>query len=377
MTNRREFLLGAAAGGIVTAALAGAAQAADRGLQKPPPGLRAHLTDEMRKARIPGMQVAVARHGRVVFLETFGIADVENTVPATNSTVFQIASCTKAFVGVAVMQLVEGGKLDLAAPVSHYLGGLPTAWGAVTVAQIATHTSGLPDITSNLAMLRLLVDGDAEASWARVQTRPMAFMPGEKFGYVQTNYVLLGKIIDVVTGEPFIQFIRKHQLDAVGMPRTVYGDDHEVVLHSARTYTPYVQVDGKPERTNTLYKAYIEVPAMLRACGGLNSTAEEMARWLIALQHGELLKSKSGLTTLWTARLLNDGKPGPWGIGGWVFGHPQRPVFFAVGAAKSAFAVYPNDDLAVVVLTNLSADLWLPFIDGIAAYYLPELADST
>jgi hypothetical protein len=80
-----------------------------------------------------------------------------------------------------------------------------------------------------------------------------------------------------------------------------------------------------------------------------------MARWLIALQHGELLKSKSSLTTFWTARPLNDGKLGPWGIGGWVFGHNERPVFFAVGAAKSAFAIYPNDDLAVVVLTNLSA----------------------
>ena len=94
-----------------------------------------------------------------------------------------------------------------------------------------------------------------------------------------------------------------------------------------------------------------------------------MAHWLIALQRGKLLKNKSSPTTLWTARMLNDGNRGPWGIGGWVFGRPEHPVFFSVGAAKSAFAVYPNDDLAVVVLTNLSADMWLPFVDGIAAYY--------
>lgn len=376
MTNRREFFLGAA-GGLVTMALNGTAQADVRESQKSLAGLRAYLANEMRKAQIPGMQVAVARQGKVVFLETFGVADVENAVPATNSTVFQIASCTKALVGVAVMQLVESGKLDLAAPVSRYLKDLPLPWQAVTVGQIATHTSGLPDVISNLATSRLIVDGDAEASWAKVQTMPMEFIPGEKFSYVQTNYVLLGKIIDVLSGEPFIQFIRKHQLDAVGMPRTGYGDDHEVVLHSARTYTPYVQVDGKPKRTNTLYKSYIEFPAMLRSCGGLNSTAEEMARWLIALQRGKLLKSKSNLATLWTALALNNGKPGAWGIGGWVFERPQHPVFFSVGAAKSAFAVYPDDDLAVVALTNLSADMWLPFIDGIAAYYLPGLVDST
>jgi len=374
MTNRREFFLGAAAGGLVTAAPADAAQGDVHGSRKAPAGLRAHLANEMRKARIPGMQVAVARQGKVVFLETFGVADVENTVRATNSTVFQIASCTKAFIGVAVMQLVERGKLDLDAPVSHYLEGLPVPWRAVTVWQMAAHTSGLPDIASSSNM-RLIVEGDADASWEKVQTMPMEFTPGEKFSYNQTNYVLLGKLIDVLGGEPFIRFIRKHQLDAVGMPRTVYGDDHDVVLHSARTYSPYVLVDGRPQRTNTLYKYHIEFPAMLRTCGGLNSTAEEIAHWLIALQRGQLLRSKSSLVTLWTARALNDGKPGPWGIGGWAFGRPEHPVFFSVGAAKSAFAVYPDDDLAIVVLTNLSADMWLPFIDGIAAYYLPDPVD--
>jgi CubicO group peptidase (beta-lactamase class C family) len=374
MTNRRDFLLGAASSGLVTAVLVGADRAGAQSLQEPPTGLRAHLESEMRNALIPGMQVAVVRQGKVVFLDTFGFADIENAVPATNATRFQIASCTKAFTGVALMQLVESGKLDLAAPVSRYLEGLPATWRAVTIAQIATHTSGLPHIESNPANVRLLVDGDAEASWARVQTLPMEFTPGEKFSYNQTNYVLLGKLIDVVSGEPFIQFIQKHQLDVVGMPRTVFGDDHDVVLHSARTYTPYVLVDGKPERTNTLYKVHIEFPTMLRGCAGLNSTAQEIAHWLIALQRGELLKSRSSLTTLWTARAMNDGKPGPWGIGAWVFGRPKHPVFFAVGAAKSALAVYPDDDLAIVVLTNLSADMWLPFIDGIAAHYIPDLA---
>jgi CubicO group peptidase (beta-lactamase class C family) len=370
MTNRRDFVLRVGAGGLVAAAYPGAIHADD---QKPPPGLRAHLENEMRNAGIPGMQVAVARLGKVVFLETFGLADIENAVPATSSTLFQVASCTKALVGVAVMQLVEHGKLDLAAPVSRYLAELPTAWSAVTVAQLASHTSGLPDILSNLATVRLIVDGDAEASWARLRTMPLQFRPGERFSYVQTNYVLLGKIIDVVAGEPFIEFIRRNQLDAAGMSRTVYGDDRDVLLNSARTYTPYVQVDGKPKRTETLYKAHIEFPGPLRACGGLNSTAEDLARWLIALQSGELLK-KPSLATLWTAQHLSTGQSGPWGIGGWVFEHPRHPVYFAVGAAKSALALYHHDDLAIVVLTNLSADLWLPFLQGIAAHYVPDIA---
>lgn len=372
LTNRREFLLGAATAGLVTAAAPGVALGSVHKSHEPPTGLRAHLVNEMQKALIPGMQVAVARHGEVVFSESFGLADIENAVSATNSTVFQIASCTKAFVGVAVMQLVESGRLDLAVPVSRYLDGLPDAWRSVTVGQIASHTSGLPDIVRNLDTLTLVVEGDAEASWKKVQTLPMEFTPGEKFNYVQTNYVLLGKIIDRLAGESFTEFIRKRQINAVGMSRTVYGDDHDIVLHSARTYTPYVIVDGTPKRTNTLYKTYIQFPAMLRTCGGLNSTAEEMVRWLIALKRGALLRNKSSLETLWTAQMLNDGKPGPWGIGGWVFPRAKHPVFFSVGAAKAAFAVYPNDELAVVVLTNLSADMGLQFVDGIAAYFLPD-----
>jgi CubicO group peptidase (beta-lactamase class C family) len=126
------------------------------------------------------------------------------------------------------------------------------------------------------------------------------------------------------------------------MTRTVFGDDHDVVPHSARTYTPYLVVDGRP-------------------------------RWLIALQRGELLRRRSNLVGLRTALPLNDGSPGPWGIGGRVNARRSHPAFYGVGAAKAAFGVYPQDDLAVVVLTNLSADMGLPFLDGIAAQFLPDL----
>lgn len=378
MSTRREFLLVSAAGGLVTA-FGGVARAGSETvltLQTSPDGLRAHLNAQIEQYRIPGMQVAVVQHGRVVYRDALGLADVENSVPVTNSTIFQIASLTKAFVGVAVMQLVESGKLDLDAPASHYMQGLPAAWQVVTVGQIATHSSGLPDITSDLGTLRLVVADDAEASWEKVQTMPMEFTPGEKFSYNQTNYVILGKIIDTLSGEPFTRFIQTHQLDVVGMPRTVWGDDHDVVLHSARTYTPYLQVDGKPVHTDVLYKTYIEFPPILRTCGGLNSTAEDITNWLIALERGDLFKTKSSLATIRTARLLNNGKPGPWGIGGWVSDRVAHPVFFGIGAGKSAFGVYTRDGLAIVVLTNLSADMWLTFLDGIATYYLPDLINS-
>ena len=365
MVDRREFLLGTVAGSCWVATAAKAAVSA--------PELRAHIAREMQKAKIPGLQAAVIRNGKVVFQASFGLADIENSVPVTDSTVFQIASCTKAFVAVAVMQLVENGKLDLDAALSRYLKDLPPPWQVVTVGQLASHTSGLPDLLSDLNSLRLLVEGDAEASLAKAQTLPMEFAPGERFSYIQTNYVLLGKIIDAVAGMPFIEFIRKYQLDPVAMPRTVYGDDHDVVPHSARTYTTYLAKPGKPpEHTGSLYKVYTEFQPILRTCGGLNTTATEMARWIVALNGGKLLKRASSLCTLLAARLLNNGTAGPAAMGGFAIARPAHPAFLSVGAAKSAFAIYPDDDLAVVVLSNLSADMGLPFVDGIATYYFGD-----
>ncbi|WP_332368994.1 serine hydrolase domain-containing protein [Spirosoma telluris] len=101
---------------------------------------------EMQERRIPGLQVAVVQHGNVVLLKSFGVANIQNAVPVSNQSVFMINSCTKAFTGVAIMQLVEEGKVELAAPVSRYLDNLPAPWQPVTIRQLLTHVSGLPDI---------------------------------------------------------------------------------------------------------------------------------------------------------------------------------------------------------------------------------------
>ncbi len=224
--------------------------------------LRDYLKKEMRELRIPGMQVAVVRHQKIVFLGALGIAEVGNAVPVTNKTVFPIASATKAFTGVALMQLVENGKLELAAPISRYLDGLPASWQKVTIRQLATHISGLPNVVNNdtgelvtgvqIASMR---ESDVDAAWNKVQTLPIEFPPGEKYSYNQTNYILLGKVIDKLSGQPFTQFIKEHQLDSVAMRSTVYADDSEVVPHRARSYSNirYSKDGQHPQRRKERY----------------------------------------------------------------------------------------------------------------------------
>lgn len=212
-------------------------------IDRPSNGLETFLQATMQKHRIPGLQLAVVQHGKVVKLGAYGMANVEDSVPVTDQTVFPVHSITKAFTGVAVMQLVEAGKLDLAAPVSRYLDGLPAAWQGVTIRQLLTHASGIPDIWDEHS--RMIADGD-EASWAKVLTMPMEFLPGSRFKYNQTNYVLLGRVIDKLSGEPFVKFIKERQLEVAGMPLTGFGDAHDVVPHCAGSYQILRGADGAP-----------------------------------------------------------------------------------------------------------------------------------
>jgi CubicO group peptidase (beta-lactamase class C family) len=347
-----------------------------------PDSPEAFLLSQMHKRRIPGLQVAVVQNGKIILLGAYGLANIEHSVPVTNQTVFTINSIAKAFTGVAIMQLVEEGKLDIAAPLSRYLDGLPEAWQAVTIRQLLTHTSGLPSYTDEIGKM-VSKEGD-DASWAQVQSLPIEFAPGERFSYNPTNYLLLGQIIDKLSGQPFAQFITERQLQVVGMPLTVFVDSHDVIPHSARGYTFFRTIGGEERRTDTLGNVFEEVPAFLRTSSGMSSTAEEMARWIIALQQGQLLKAHTSLATLWTPATLNNGLVGGFSqlLNGYALGWPTatRPKHRAVapiGGARSALFIYPDDDLAVVILTNLQGAFPEELIDEVAAYYIPEMRAST
>lgn len=338
------------------------------------------LAAKMRQLRIPGLQLAVVRHGKLVKSAQYGLANLQDSIPVSRNTRFSINSITKAFVGVAVMQLVEAGKLDLAAPVSRYLPGLPAAWHPVTVRQLLTHTSGLPDIMADDEMV---TDANENAAWAKIQTKPLDFAAGEKFAYNQTNYLLLGKIIDQLSGQPFATFIQERQLNVVGMPRTTLGDSHAVLPNNARGYTYGHMVNGEWRRSaqpRHLFEAY--APSV-RTASGMSSTAEEMAQWMVALQQGKLLKPAS-LPVMWTPGVLNNGKQRGFSqlMNGYALGWPtiSRPEHRAVtptGGGRSAMFHYPEDDLTIVVLTNLMGANPDMFVDEIAGFYIHDMKATT
>lgn len=349
----------AAAAGPATATPAGAA--ADAGQQ-----LAAFLQDEMRERQIPGMQVAVIRQGKIVLSRNFGLASLQYRVPVTDATLFSINSATKAFTGVAVMQLVQQGKVDLDAPVSRYLAGLPPAWQGVTVAQLLSHTSGLPDVLDQRSgkLVGPLPD-DAEAAWKAVQALPVEAAPGQRYRYNQTNYVLLAQLVERQSGQSYVDFIQHGQFDAARMPHSGFGDAKDVVVGKASSYV--LGNGGKG------YRNVIEdFPVFMRAGAGINSNVGELANWLVALQAGRLLTPAS-VRRLWQPASLNDGKPAPWALGWPAIGRDAHRAVAGIGGGRSAFYVYPDDDLAVIILSNLAGGQPEQLIDTVASFYLPAL----
>lgn len=341
--------------------------------------MREYLISLMEDRSIPGLQVTVVRNGKIEAVDTLGFANVEHQVPTSRNSIFSINSMAKAFTGIAVMQLVEEGKLDLSAPVSSYIDGLPEIWRPITIRQLATLTSGLPEIMVYTAdsNVELIGDGTEEGAWDAAYSSPMEYPTGQGYSYNQTNYALLGRVISRLTGDPFSEFVAERQFVVADMPNTLYANDQDIIPNRADTYMS-ISVDGQP--TGRIFKSCLNWPPVLRPAASLHSTAEDLGRWVIALQNGLLLKQSSSVDTMFKAVPLHDGRPGVWGIG-WHLGRSTiGRVPAPGGGAKAQVVLYPGG-LAVILLTNLigafpehlapvtASEIDLSFVDPIARLY--------
>lgn len=326
---------------------------------------RRFIASTMADRGIPGLQVAVVKGGKVVFSEAHGLANVENKVAATPSMLFPINSATKAFTGVAVMQLVETGQVDLDAPISRYLQQLPRAWQGIRVRQLLAHTSGLPDIVD----ARGLVGGGSEAqAWQLVEQQPMQAEPGAQFAYNQTNYGLLARIISQRSGKTYEDYVADSQFKVLGMTHIGFGDSYDLMPNAATLYSFFPRSSDAAGAPKRLSHWFYDMPQGLWAGGGIQTTADDLALWLAALLQQRVLRADT-LARMWTPERLNNGKEGDWAAGWPVTGPPGKRQVSSFGGARAAFVVYPDEGLAVVVLTNLVGANPQQFTSQIADFY--------
>lgn len=320
-----------------------------------------YIKVQMAALRVPGAAVAVIRDGRAVKRAVYGQASIEHNAPVTTRTVFPLASMTKAFTATAIMTLVQDGKLRLDQPVREILPELPAAWSAITIRQCLSHTSGLPDAVSDDLNV-IPVSGDRDALLALLAQRPLE-PPGVRSAYNQTGYILLGMIIERLSGRPYATYIREQLLNPAGASQITFGDSWEIVPGRAELYTAVeltadrmkllarngrpVLSDGKVRRLGL--KPF---PEAYWPIGGLNASLDDFIAFELALGSGRLI-SPTLLEEMAKPIRLADGREGVFSAG-FIVGEAdgQRTVSYGGGAATWRLAT-PSTGVTVIVLTNL------------------------
>ncbi len=224
----------------------------------------AYIRVQMQRRPIPGLALAVIRDGRVQKLTAYGTSSLELGTPVKPDTLFNVASVTKAFTGVAIMRLVEDGVVTLDDPIGRYLAELPAEWRVVTVRQLLNHTSGLPVIDVDPYSTHTLAQSVPDAL-RLLGSRPMESTPGTKWSYNTTNYMLLGILIETLSGKPFAEFCKTRLFDPLGLRAPVFGDSRAVVANRATVYTRFRFDANPPQRIDRSRTVKTSTP---RRCHG-------------------------------------------------------------------------------------------------------------
>ena len=335
----------------------------------------AFVRSTMREHQIPGVVLGVARNGHLVKATGHGYANVELRVPVSTASLFQSGSVAKQITATAIMMLVTEGKIGLDDPLSKYFPeSRDSPSRDVTVRQLLTHTSGLPDIydatgeasSGIIDFRRDYTEDDLLKAYLAVS---LDFPPGDKFNYSNTGYEILGILIHRVTGEFHGDFLQRRIFRPLGMTSTRIISEEDIVPNRVAGYRI---VDGKLKN-----QEWIAPSLNTTADGGLYTNVIDLAKWDAAL-YTEKLLPRSALEQMWTPVRLNSGATYAYGFG-WeldtVNGHP---VVSHTGS-NQGFAIsisrYMRDRLTVIVLTNLDSDhsSTLEIAEAVAAMYVPAL----
>jgi CubicO group peptidase (beta-lactamase class C family) len=324
-----------------------------------------YLKAETAKGRIPGLSVAVLRNGKLLTARSYGLANVEFSVPVTGDTVHQLASATKIFTGTAIMMLVEEGKLSLEDSVVKLLPELPAAWSNVNVQHLLTHTSGVPDWFEAAVGPRgnpLDAQATRDEIIKKISAMPVEFQPGEKWSYNQTGAVLLGMIIEKITGGPFENFFDQRIFKPLAMTTTRFGNSRDVIKNLNPTW--YVW------ENNVLRRFDLDYPRWSYPGAGLTTTISDLAKWDPALYTEKLVK-RSTLERLWARARLNSGQTADYGLGWTVFDVEGHKAVGHGGGRNNWIAHFVDSKLTVIVLSNLFRADAFSLVKGVAAFYLP------
>lgn len=300
----------------------------------------------MQRQQVPGVSLAICRDGQVVRATGYGLANVELDVPVKPETVFQSGSVGKQFTAMAILMLVENGKLGLDDPIVKYFPGAPATWQGITVRHLLTHTSGIKDWEGKTDIDYRKDYTEDELVQVAMQLAP-DFAPGTQWSYSNTAYVLLGVLVHKVSGRFYGDFLAERVFTPLGMTATRIISEADIVKNRAAGYT---LATGKLQN-----QEWVSPSLNTTADGSLYTTTLDLAKWDAALGARRFLKPET-YELMWSPVQLSDGTTYPYGFA-WGFDVQRRePVIQHTGSwqgFKTAIVRYPGLKLTVIALANL------------------------
>lgn len=301
----------------------------------------------MQKGPYPGMVIAVEKDGDVIYNKGHGFADLENNVAMTPDAVFAVGSVTKSFTGLAIMQLVEAGKVSLDAPVSTYLPDYPEPGRSIAIRHLLNHTSGipnyvhLPEFPKNPRR-----DYTHEEMLAFFQTKPLLFAPGTAFSYSNSNTYLLGMIIEKVSGKDYPTYVADNILKPLDLQNTYYGDYTRLIKNRVSGYKP---------AAGGFVNATQYSPTVPFSAGAMMSTAADLLKYRRGVFESAAVSAE--VRKLITTRdKLITGEVVSYALGCLVVdkfeGHAKISHAGDVFGFSAHYAYYPDDNVTIAVLTN-------------------------
>lgn len=307
------------------------------------------LLEVKYKSNEPGATALVSRNGEVIYRKAFGNADLELGIAMTPENVFEIGSITKQFTAISILMLMEQGKLNLDDEITTFIPDYPTLGKTITIHNLLNHTSGIKSYTSMESFTKNARTDMSPTELIDVfKNEPMDFDPGEKFLYNNSGYILLGHIIEVISGESYADFIEKNIFETLGMSNSYYGSMSKLIKNRA---------SGYQDRDGYVNADYLSL-TLPYAAGSLMSNVDDLLIWQKALNSNQLITRASYEKAIHGSS-LNDGEHIAYGYGlgegningsviishgGGIFGYTTQGIYL------------PEEDVFVSILTNCSCN---------------------
>ena len=293
----------------------------------------------------PGASILIAKDGKAIYKKAVGMANLELDVPLSTDHVFEIGSITKQFTAVSILMLEEQGKLKVEDDITKYIPDYPTHGKTITIHHLLNHTSGIKSYTSMESFRKHARTDMTPTELIDVfKNEPMDFEPGEKFLYNNSGYILLGHIIELISGQSYADFIQDNIFTKLGMKNSYYGSMKKIIKNRA---------SGYQDRNGFVNADYLSL-TLPYAAGSIMSTVDDLLIWQNAISANKLIK-RSSLEKAINGSSLNNGEKIPYGYG-WIKGSVNGSDTYEHSGGIFGYVTngifLPKENMYVIGLSN-------------------------